>query len=106
MTLAKRSLTGERVGRLPASGIRRFFDLAAGIPGVISLGVGEPDFVTPDGFPSKYYFDGVPFDAACGVAQDRLDPRPVTVIRGGEWHGTAVEQSNPLAPAGLAGRRA
>ena len=33
MTLAKRSLTGERVGRLPASGIRRFFDLAAGIPG-------------------------------------------------------------------------
>jgi len=50
MTLAKRSLTGERVGRLPASGIRRFFDLAAGLPGVISLGVGEPDFVTPDAF--------------------------------------------------------
>ncbi len=50
MTLAKRALTGERVGRLPASGIRRFFDLASGIPGVISLGVGEPDFVTPDAF--------------------------------------------------------
>src|SRR2546430_9990425 len=50
MTLAKRSLPGERVARLPASGIRRFFDLAAGIPGVISLGVGEPDFVTPDAF--------------------------------------------------------
>src|SRR3981081_2930061 len=50
MPLAKRSLTGERVARLPASGIRRFFDLAAGIPGVISLGVGEPDFVTPDAF--------------------------------------------------------
>jgi aminotransferase len=50
VTLAKRSLTSERVGRLPASGIRRFFDLAAGIPGVISLGVGEPDFVTPDAF--------------------------------------------------------
>lgn len=50
MTLAKRSLTSERVARLPASGIRRFFDLAAGLPGVISLGVGEPDFVTPDAF--------------------------------------------------------
>ncbi len=50
MTLAKRSLTGERVARLPASGIRRFFDLAAGLPGVISLGVGEPDFITPDAF--------------------------------------------------------
>ena len=50
MTLAKRSLTGDRVARLPASGIRRFFDLAAGTEGVISLGVGEPDFVTPDAF--------------------------------------------------------
>lgn len=30
------------------SGIRRFFDLAAEMEGVISLGVGEPDFVTPD----------------------------------------------------------
>jgi len=50
MTLAKRSLTSARVARLPASGIRRFFDLAAGVPGVISLGVGEPDFVTPDAF--------------------------------------------------------
>lgn len=29
------------------SGIRKFFDLAAGMEGVISLGVGEPDFVTP-----------------------------------------------------------
>src|SRR3981081_219377 len=50
MTLAKRSLTGERVARLPASGIRRLCVLAAGLPGVISLGVGEPDFVTPDPF--------------------------------------------------------
>ncbi|MFX4262692.1 aminotransferase class I/II-fold pyridoxal phosphate-dependent enzyme [Pelotomaculum propionicicum] len=29
------------------SGIRRFFDLVAEMKGVISLGVGEPDFVTP-----------------------------------------------------------
>jgi aminotransferase len=50
MTLAKRSLTNEKVARLPASGIRRFFDLATGLEGVISLGVGEPDFVTPDAF--------------------------------------------------------
>lgn len=32
---------------MPPSGIRRFFDLAAEMKGVISLGVGEPDFVTP-----------------------------------------------------------
>src|SRR5271155_3820945 len=32
---------------LPASGIRRFFDIAARMQDVISLGVGEPDFVTP-----------------------------------------------------------
>ncbi|UII55356.1 aminotransferase [Cytobacillus spongiae] len=34
------------VSELKPSGIRRFFDLAAGMEGVISLGVGEPDFVT------------------------------------------------------------
>lgn len=32
---------------LPPSGIRKFFDLVANTKGVISLGVGEPDFVTP-----------------------------------------------------------
>jgi aminotransferase len=34
------------VQQLKPSGIRRFFDLAAGMDNVISLGVGEPDFVT------------------------------------------------------------
>lgn len=32
---------------LPPSGIRKFFDLASTMEGCISLGVGEPDFVTP-----------------------------------------------------------
>lgn len=32
---------------IPPSGIRRFFDLVAEMDDVISLGVGEPDFVTP-----------------------------------------------------------
>ncbi|MCI1694686.1 aminotransferase [Aneurinibacillus aneurinilyticus] len=32
---------------IPPSGIRRFFELASSMEGVISLGVGEPDFVTP-----------------------------------------------------------
>ncbi|AEJ44862.1 aminotransferase class I/II-fold pyridoxal phosphate-dependent enzyme [Alicyclobacillus acidocaldarius] len=35
------------VRNLPPSGIRRFFDLASQMQDVISLGVGEPDFVTP-----------------------------------------------------------
>lgn len=34
---------------IPPSGIRRFFDIAAQMEDVISLGVGEPDFVTPRG---------------------------------------------------------
>jgi len=50
MTVTKRPLTNDRVARIPASGIRRFFDLTAGVEGVISLGVGEPDFVTPERF--------------------------------------------------------
>ena len=32
---------------VPPSGIRRFFDLASTMKDTISLGVGEPDFVTP-----------------------------------------------------------
>ncbi len=35
------------VAAIPPSGIRAFFELVQGQPGVISLGVGEPDFVTP-----------------------------------------------------------
>lgn len=35
------------VSQVPPSGIRRFFDIAAEMEDVISLGVGEPDFVTP-----------------------------------------------------------
>ncbi len=48
MTIVKRSLTNERVTKIPASGIRRFFDMVSGTEGSISLGVGEPDFATPD----------------------------------------------------------
>lgn len=35
------------IAAVPPSGIRRFFDLAATMKDAISLGVGEPDFVTP-----------------------------------------------------------
>jgi aminotransferase len=41
------SLISGRVNRLSSSGIRKFFDLLASIEGVISLGVGEPDYATP-----------------------------------------------------------
>ncbi|MEJ8548109.1 aminotransferase [Brevibacillus borstelensis] len=44
---AVRNRLSETVASLKPSGIRRFFDLAASMEGVISLGVGEPDFVTP-----------------------------------------------------------
>jgi len=37
----------ETVTATPPSGIRRFFDIAAHMDDVISLSVGEPDFVTP-----------------------------------------------------------
>lgn len=36
-----------KMEHVPPSGIRKYFDIAAGIEDVISLGVGEPDFVTP-----------------------------------------------------------
>ena len=39
--------TADRVGRVPPSGIRRFFELAEEKDDVVSLGVGEPDFSAP-----------------------------------------------------------
>ena len=35
------------IAAVPKSGIRKFFDIVQTMPGAISLGVGEPDFVTP-----------------------------------------------------------
>jgi len=40
-------MIAKRIKKLPPSGIREFFDLVLGMPEVISLGVGEPDFITP-----------------------------------------------------------
>lgn len=37
----------KHVSELKPSGIRKFFDIAASMPDVLSLGIGEPDFVTP-----------------------------------------------------------
>jgi aminotransferase len=37
----------DRIKHVSPSGIRRFFDLLASMEGVISLGVGEPDYATP-----------------------------------------------------------
>jgi len=44
----KQSYLAHRVAALKPSGIRKFFDIVATMKDVISLGIGEPDFVTPD----------------------------------------------------------
>ncbi len=40
-------MISKRIKKVAPSGIREFFDLVLGMPEVISLGVGEPDFITP-----------------------------------------------------------
>ena len=42
-----REVLARRIGAVPPSGIRKFFDIIATMDDVISLGVGEPDFDTP-----------------------------------------------------------
>jgi aminotransferase len=44
----KRPVLSQRVLKVKPSGIRKFFDIINTMPDVISLGVGEPDFVTPE----------------------------------------------------------
>ena len=42
-----RDFVNEKARLLQPSGIRKFFDIVRETEGAISLGVGEPDFVTP-----------------------------------------------------------
>ena len=44
---SEKNYLSKRVSDLKPSGIRRFFDIAATMKDVISLGIGEPDFTTP-----------------------------------------------------------
>ncbi len=43
-----RNFVSDRMNLIPPSGIRKFFDIIGSMKDVISLGVGEPDFVTPE----------------------------------------------------------
>ncbi|HWD21458.1 MAG TPA: aminotransferase class I/II-fold pyridoxal phosphate-dependent enzyme [Verrucomicrobiae bacterium] len=47
MNTGAAQFVAEQVRGIPRSGIRDFFDIVQGMKDVISLGVGEPDFVTP-----------------------------------------------------------
>ena len=40
-------LLNKKIAEIKPSGIRKFFDIAAEMEGVVSLGIGEPDFPTP-----------------------------------------------------------
>ena len=42
-----RKFVNERAEKLKPSGIRKFFDIVSEMKDAISLGVGEPDFITP-----------------------------------------------------------
>lgn len=43
----RKKFISDLASTVPPSGIRKYFDLVIGLDDVISLGVGEPDFVTP-----------------------------------------------------------
>src|SRR5437588_5293888 len=47
MDTLRREVLSQRVRQVKPSGIRKFFDIINTMPDVISLGVGEPDFVSP-----------------------------------------------------------
>ncbi len=47
MSFSPNDFLSRTVKSIPPSGIRKFFDVAAEMEDAISLGVGEPDFITP-----------------------------------------------------------
>ncbi len=46
-SVRSKNRVAEHIKTVPKSGIRDFFELVNGVKGVVSLGIGEPDFVTP-----------------------------------------------------------
>lgn len=46
--MSDHTYVSKMVQSIPPSGIRKFFDIAATMDDVISLGIGEPDFATPE----------------------------------------------------------
>jgi aminotransferase len=48
-----RSFVSQSVQNLRPSGIRRYFDIAATMDDVVTLGIGEPDFATPEHIAAK-----------------------------------------------------
>ncbi|MCL2411745.1 MAG: aminotransferase class I/II-fold pyridoxal phosphate-dependent enzyme [Treponema sp.] len=42
-----KNVVARTISNIPYSGIRKFFDIASSMKDVVSLGVGEPDFITP-----------------------------------------------------------
>jgi hypothetical protein len=67
------------------SGIRKFFDLAATMEGVISLGVGEPDFVTAWNFVIVSAFKD--FAVMLIFFQDEVRCRGNDRLKGGQLNG-------------------
>lgn len=45
--MPRSEIIARHVRDIPRSGIRDFFDVVQNVPDVVSLGIGEPDFVTP-----------------------------------------------------------
>ena len=71
------NILNEKIQNIKPSGIRKFFDILEEMTDAISLGIGEPDFVTPwhirDAGPHQIYLQRRHAPAAPG---DRRLPQP------------------------------
>jgi aminotransferase len=90
-TLPGKSWVAPTIKALPKSGIRRFFDLVSEMKGVISLGVGEPDFVTP-----WHIRDAAIYSLEKGYTMyssnyGLLELRQEVCLRVNEWYGVSYD---------------
>jgi len=109
------SFVTDKVKNLPASGIRKFFDVAAEMTDVVSLGVGEPDFFTPWNVREEAIYSlerrrtaytsnaGLPAlrEAVCNYMQRfalKYDPREQVVITVGVSEAIDIALRAVLAP--------
>ena len=87
---------GERVGRVPVSGLHKFFGIVAAMPDVISLGVGEPDFATPapitEAAYNAVYQKPIGYTANSGL----LELREAVAAHLGKLYGVSYEPQNEV----------
>jgi aminotransferase len=91
-----KSYLAQQVTDLKPSGIRKFFDIVATMQDVISLGIGEPDFCTPDNIIQAGIRSLKEGDTHYTSNAGRIELRQALAAQLGELHGVHFDPNTEI----------